>query len=240
MKWSARGLWASASGPAGQGAPAPSWRWVLAAGVVAVVLEASGWAMLPVKAWLVASHEFFHALAGWGTGGSVESIQAESMQGVTFTRGGWYPLISCAGYLGCGALGAVCLRYCARPAMRWGFQVFCVCLALALLVKGGYSNGYALGMSEALCIDALALWAARRAWAPFALALCGCLFLSMGFEDVKVLLVYATSQTDAGLLARHWGMPFLAWPIALFYAAAMVGFWWWAARGLARDARSGS
>lgn len=238
MKWSAKWLWEPATGRAL--APAPSWRWVLAAGVAAIALEAAGWAMLPAKAWLVASHEFFHALAGWATGASVESIQAESMQGATFTRGGWYPVISCAGYLGCGALGAACLRYCARPAMRWGFQAFCAGLALALVAKGSYSNGYALGMAEALCVDALALWAARRAWAPFALALCGCLFLSMGFDDARALLFDATSRTDAGLLALHLGLPFLAWPIALGYAACMAGFWWWAVKGLVRDARSGS
>jgi hypothetical protein len=238
MEWEIKSLWAPAKNATSE-RHAPSWRWVVAAALVAVALEASGWGMLPAKAWLVASHEFFHALAGWLTGASVESIQAESMQGVTFTRGGWYPVISCAGYLGSGLFGALCLRYCARPAMRWGMQGFCACLAFALIIKGGYSGGYAFGMIQALVVDALVFWTARRAWAPFALALCGCLFLSLGFDDVKVLLFYATAETDAGLLARHFGMLFLAWPIALAYASAMAGFWWWAVKGLARDAKLG-
>ena len=231
--------YASPSLASNAGRVAPSLKWVALAALAAILMESVGFGMLPIKAWLTSSHELFHAMAGWLTGGVVESIQADGEHGgVTYTRGGIYPIISCAGYLGCGGFGALCLRYSGRPAMRAAFMAFCVALPLALLVKGRFiQGGYGVGMAEALAVDALALWAARSRWSQFVLALSGCLFLSMGLDDLRVLLVYATDQTDAGLLARWMGLPFLAWPIALAYAGAMLAMWFWAFRGLARDMR---
>lgn len=240
MAWGTASL--TSARQSGSRAHVPSWRWIAMAMAAALLLECFGWAMFPLRAWLVASHEFFHALAGWLTGGVVESIQARSMEGVTYTSGGFYPFISCAGYVGSGMMGAACLRWCAEPKMRISFMVFCTFLGAALVAKGKFGDGYAWGMACALAVDALALWGAWTAkgrWAPFVMALAGCLFLSTGFEDVRTLLIYATGRTDAGLLARHWGLPFLAWPIALCYAIVMAAMWWWALASLARDVHRG-
>lgn len=240
--WGSKSGGLAASKPLVRAAPGkaagPGIKWVLLAAAAAMALEASGFAMLPLKAWMVCSHEFFHALAGWLTGGQVQSLRADGEHGgVTYTSGGIYPLISCAGYLGCGLFGAACLRFSSSRGMALAFQAFCAALAAALVAKGSWTTGYGWGMAQALGVDALALLAARRGKAQFVLALCGCLFLAMGFDDVRVLLFYATSQTDAGLLARWMGMPFLAWPIALGYACAMAAMWWWAVKGLAKRAR---
>lgn len=213
----------------------PAMRWILAGAVASLAMEASGVGMAPFRAWLVGAHEFFHALAGWLTGASVESIRVDSMHGLTMTRGGWYPFISCAGYLGSGAFGAFCLRYCARESMRIVFMAFCACLAAALAIKGNSGGEYGAGIFIAGALDILALWAAKSRFAPFVLAFSGCLFMSLGFEDARVLLVYATSETDAGLLARWLGLPILAWPIALTYCAAMGAMWFWAAKGALKD-----
>lgn len=218
--------------------PAPGWRFALAAALSAVVLEVLIWPLVPFRAWMVAHHEFFHALGTWATLGEVVSISAYSDHGVTLSRGGFYPIISMSGYLGCALYGAACLRWCAHASMRMAYfgggMVFC----LALAWKAQWVGGAWLGLGLALSVEALALLVVRTSWAPYALALSGCLFLSMGIDDVRVLLVQATSQTDAGLLARHLGMPFLAWPIALLYVGGMLAAWAWAARGLWRDARA--
>ena len=216
----------------------PSAMWVGVAAAVALGLEFSGIGKYGIMGWLVATHEFFHAMAGWLTGGAVDSIRADGAHGgVTYTVGGFYPLISCAGYLGTGLFGALCLRYSGSKAMARTFQVFCIALAAGLVVKGKYMDGYGLGMVLALAMDALAFWAAGTLRYRFVLALVGCLYLSMGFDDAKMLLVYGTRQTDAGLLARHIGMDFLALPIALFYSGSMAAMWWWAFRGMALKAR---
>lgn len=217
----------------------PSLGWVFLAAVAALGIEASGPMMVPIRAWLVGSHEFFHALAAWLTGASVESIRVDAMHGLTMTRGGLYPLISCAGYVGTGAFGALCLRYCGRVWMRYVFETFCVALGLALVFKSGFSPGFGFGLAWALGVDALALWVVRLVKGPFLLALAGCLYLAFGLDDLRALLFYATSQTDAGLLARWMGLPALAWPIALAYGALMALMWFWAARGLAREAWAG-
>lgn len=215
----------------------PSMRWILLAGAFAVVIESTPVALAPIQAWLIAAHEFFHALAGWLTGASVDFIRVDTLHGLTSTRGGWYPVISCAGYIGCGAFGAACLRWCLRESMRWFFLTFCAVLGFALAIKGSLGDGYGhAGLFIALGIDAIVAAVAWTRWAPFALALSGCLFMAMGLDDVKMLLFYGTRQTDAGLLAGWLGWEALAWPIALLYAAAMGWMWYWAARGLAREA----
>ena len=219
----------------------PSALWVIAAALVALGLELSGLAKYEIMNWLVATHEFFHALAGWLTGGSVESIRADGAHGgVTYTVGGFYPLISCAGYLGTGFLGAMCLRYSDSKNMAKIFQFFCVTLASALLIKGKYLDGYGLGMLWALAVDVLIFFIVRSSRYRFVLALVGCLYLSMGFDDAKMLLIYGTDQTDAGLLANYLGMRFLALPIALGYAAAMAGMWFWAFKSLIKGVASSS
>jgi hypothetical protein len=119
--------------------------------------------------------------------------------------------------------------------MRYVFMAFCASLAAALLVKGDSGGGYGAGIYVAGAVDAVALWSAKSRFSPFVLAFSGCLFLSLGFDDARTLLIYATSETDAGLLARWLGMPFLAWPIALAYSSGMAAMWYWAAKGALRD-----
>jgi hypothetical protein len=219
--WAASRGWGSGMGLAGL----PLWMlWAAADGV---------------GAWLTAFHEFFHALAAWITGGSALSIKTSGHEGgATITQGGFYPFISCAGYLGCGAFGAFCVRRCGARSARGVCAALCVAVAAALLAKGQWADGSWVGLWQALGVNAVALWSLRSRHGSVALAYIGALFLASGLDDAAVLLVHATRETDAGLLARHLGMEFLAWPIALMYAAGMLLAWVWAARGLLRDART--
>lgn len=216
----------------------PALGFVASAGVLALVLSWAGWPLYPLRAWLVGFHEFFHAVGAWVTLGSVESILTAADHGLTMTRGGFYPVVSAAGYLGSALMGAACLRWCASARMRGVFVGLCTALAVALLWKGRLFEGGWAGMGMALAVDALAVAGTRTRFYPFILALSGCLFLTMGFDDLRTLLIDATSRTDAGLLAGWLGAPFLAWPIALLYAAGMCAAWAWSARGLWRDSRA--
>ena len=65
-------------------------------------------AVYPLKIFVVFLHELSHALALWGTGGQVESITLNAMQGgATYGRGGIPFVTLSAGYLGSLGLGAL-------------------------------------------------------------------------------------------------------------------------------------
>ncbi|WP_284165086.1 M50 family metallopeptidase [Frigidibacter sp. SD6-1] len=79
--------------------------------VALTFLVAAHWhtsVVLPVKILVVFFHELSHALAAWGTGGSVERITLSAQQGgLTMSRGGNAFLIATAGYLGSLLIGMV-------------------------------------------------------------------------------------------------------------------------------------
>lgn len=211
------------------------WPSLLAGLALALAVNGLGVLLFPIQGYLIACHEFFHALAGWLTGASVASIDTQFTHGTTWTAGGWFVVISSAGYLGTAAMGAALLRYCARPWARFGMLGFCAALFLALLVKGQWG----LGWASAMAVNAVLFCALLRYQAPALLAFLGCLFCAMCFDDIKVYLFLMTSQTDAGILARHLGASILAWPIALAFAGVSGGLWWAAAKGLIKEERSG-
>lgn len=216
-------------------ASSPSVGWAFLASGIVLALWAVDAPLGPVQAWLVGLHEFFHALAAIATGGSVELIQTSSDSGgSTISRGGFYPVMSMAGYVGTGALGAMCLRRCGSAWARLALMAACAGLALALvlLTRGAWG-----GALQALAVDVAVFWLVKSRAGALATGFCGALLLSMGLTDARVLLIEATSKTDAGLLADWLGAPWLAWPIALGYVAAMAALWIWALWGLARDAR---
>lgn len=214
----------------------PSVGWAFLASGFFLALWALGVPLGPVQAWLVGLHEFFHALAAIVTGGSVQLIQTSSDSGgATISSGGFYPVMSMAGYVGTGALGALCLRHCGSAWVRLALMAACVGLALALIF---FTRGAWSGALQALAVDVAVFWLARSRAGSLATGCCGALLLSMGLTDARVLLIEATSRTDAGLLADWLGAPWLAWPIALGYVAAMAVLWIWALWGLARDARN--
>lgn len=218
--------------PFNRGSPL-SLRWLLLAAALALATRGLGAWVAPLQCWLIACHELFHALAALATGGSVASIEARTTHGLTMTVGGIYPIISAAGYLGCAGVGAVLLRYCAREWAGGALCALCASLALSLLLKSAITLDWALAQA----VNAIIWLAWLRLNRQFVLALVGTLFLSLCFDDMGSLLISMTSQTDAGLLARHWGAPFLAWPIALCYAGLAALFWAMSLRGLLRELR---
>lgn len=214
---------------------ASSLRSALIASAAALALWALDVPLGPVHAWLVGLHELFHAIAAVATGGSVEMIQTSSdAGGMTLSRGGIYPLISMSGYVGTGALGALCLRHCGSAWARAVLLGMCAALVAALLATTRSGWG---GAAQALGVSCVVFWLVKGPAGALATGFCGALLLSMGLSDARVL-VEAPSQTDAGLLAAWLGDPWLAWPIALGLMATMATLWCWALWGLSKDGRS--
>ena len=60
-----------------------------------------------VSSWAVSLHEVCHGLAALATGGSIVSLDVQWEHGLAMTLGGWYPVVSMAGYVGTAAVGAL-------------------------------------------------------------------------------------------------------------------------------------
>lgn len=119
-------------------------------GVVAAYLRQSPF-MAPVDLYLVAWHEGMHAIGAWISGGSVHSIEVRARDGATWTSGGFFPLISVAGYIGTALWGAGLLASARRPRLNWPMGILTVVLPpLAMLV----GNGISLSLFAVIAIGA--------------------------------------------------------------------------------------
>ncbi len=171
----------------------------------------------PITTWAISMHEMGHAFAALLTGGSLDSIEMGSHHGVAWTRGGWYPIISMAGYTFTAWLTVLfwCASASPGPWTRRVLYTTLVLCALGLTVWGAWlSVGLWIGVGVTL------LWLAviSRDTTGLATAFGSGL---LGYEQMKAmthLLWSSPGQTDANLLAHHWGLPFLAWPLAVVYS----------------------
>lgn len=94
----------------------------------------------PIRLFVTFIHEGSHALATILTGGSVSSMTvAVDESGLTWSRGGFRPLISSAGYLGTTIFGAV-LLFLAQKESR-AKALLSACGVFVLLLTAGFVNG---------------------------------------------------------------------------------------------------
>ena len=182
--------------------------------------------MAPVDLYLIAWHECMHALAAWLTGGAVHSMEVRTGDGVTWTSGGWFPVISMAGYVGTSLWGAALLAAARRPTLIWPMHVATVGLPPLVMLFG---NGISLSLLGVcvVCVGLYFLW--RRFPASVTLLVSG-LFASESWRDVQMYLFSIPGRTDAGILADYLGLHLLTLPIALCMAVLSLLIWWTAFR----------
>lgn len=73
--------------------------------------------LYPFQLLVTVLHEFGHALGAIITGGLVASVQINSDgSGVTYTSGGWRPIVIAGGYIGSGIFGNIIIR----SGLRYG------------------------------------------------------------------------------------------------------------------------
>ena len=182
--------------------------------------------MAPVDLYLIAWHESMHALGAWFTGGSVHSIEVRARDGVTWTSGGLFPVISMAGYIGTSLWGAALLLTARRPKLIWPMHLLTISLPpLAMLLGNGIS--LSLLVVIAISVGLFFLW--RKFPAPVTL-LVSALFASESWRDVQMYLFSIPGRTDAGILAKYLGVQLLTLPIALCMAVLSLLIWWTAFR----------
>ena len=182
--------------------------------------------MIPVDLYLIAWHESMHALGAWLTGGTVHSIEVRPRDGLTWTSGGWFPVISMAGYVGTSLWGAALLVTARRPKLIWPMHFLTVALPPVAMLFG---NGIGLALLAVIVISVGLFFLWHKFPAPVTLLVSG-LFASESWRDVQMYLFSIPGRTDAGILAKYLGLQLLTLPIALCMAALSLLIWWTAFR----------
>jgi len=194
----------------------------------------------PFRLFVVVVHEAWHVAAVLLTGGQVAQIEVVwDESGNTWYRGGFAPLVSCAGYLGSAALGALLIYTGTLPQVQrlllLGLGAGCMVACMAYSRVGGLD--FYLGIFGGLVLVSLAIKSQRAArigatWMGVVL----CLY---SLEDFRTDLWMYPELTDAGILARRWGQPWLTYPIALSWVLFSLLVMYWALRGLGRRTQGG-
>lgn len=191
----------------------------------AVVLATWGWdfaLLLPLKLFVVFVHECGHAFACLLTGGTPASIKVNiDESGLAQSLGGFFPLVAAGGYVGTAALGSLLVALVRYPRAQ-RLAVLLACFVMALLGwramhlwQWEFWGAMAFVIGWALCTVRYPRGSLHLTVFVGAFL---CVYSVHDFGDFAA----AAGQTDAGILARSWGMELLTWPIALTWMAMDV------------------
>ena len=193
----------------------------------------------PFRLFVVLVHEVCHAGAALATGGEVIEMRTNwDESGHTLTEGGFFPLISSAGYVGSALAGALLIYTGLWPALqRLALALVgaaCAAMTLRYTPPGGVD--FYLGIFGGLVLVALALKSRRAARAGAVwMGIMLCLY---SLHDFSTDLWLHPEMADAGILARYWGW-FWGWPlgpylIALVWVAISIACMYRAMHALVR------
>lgn len=169
----------------------------------------------PFRVFVVMVHEVWHAAAALITGGEVlEMRTAWGEFGHTLSRGGWPVVIVSAGYVGSALLGAALIWSTLMPQLQRILVLVVgattMGMTMAFTPVGGLD--FYLGIFGGLGLMCMPMYSARGGQAVAVwLGVMLCLY---SLYDFRTDLWLYAEQTDAGLLAAYWGLPWLAYPIA--------------------------
>jgi hypothetical protein len=189
----------------------------------------------PFRFFVVMVHEVCHAAMTLLTGGQVVEMRTNwDESGQTLTQGGIFPLISAAGYVGSALFGSLLIYAGILPAAQRlvlaGVGGLCMGMTLAYTPYGGVD--FYLGVGGGLLLILLALRSQRTA--RVGAVWCGVMLCLYSLHDFRTDLWQYPEMTDAGILARYWGTPLLAYPIALSWVLVSVSLMYRAMRALIR------
>ncbi len=194
----------------------------------------------PFRFFVVLVHEVNHAVAALLTGGEVVEMRTHwNESGHTLTKGGFFPLISAAGYVGSALWGALLIYTSLYPqAQRLALMAVggvCMVMTMKYTPLGGLD--FFLGIGGGFVLVAMAIKSQRAArvgavWMGIML----CLY---SLHDFQTDLLYVPERTDAGILAMYWGMApesafLLAYPIALSWVLFSLSIMYRSLRALVR------
>ena len=172
----------------------------------------------PLRLFLTLIHESFHGLTTLLTGGNIVSVDLDGVNGKILSSGGFYPLISISGYLGSSLLGAFLISSKYRNIIISTILIYVLFILIAY-TKFSFEFFIILGFSlfifylifKGIAVDIIGF-------------VVGSFLIVSSFEDIRNYLFSIPSQTDSGLLANYFGMPFLTLPISLFMGITSLIF----------------
>lgn len=189
----------------------------------------------PFRVFVVWIHEMGHASMAIATGGEVEELRVRwNESGHVISRGGIFPLISSAGYVGSAILGALLIytgRWLGTQRILLGL-IGILQMGMALLYTPVGTLDFWFGTICGLLLILITIRFDRLShllatWVGIVL----CLY---SLYDFRTDLWMQTERTDAGILARYFGLEILAYPIAFVWAAISIYVMYKAMRGLIR------
>lgn len=189
----------------------------------------------PFRFFVVMVHEVCHAGAALLTGGGVIEVRTHwNESGHTLTQGGIFPLISAAGYVGSALLGALLIYTGIYPRVQrlvlGLIGAACLGMTMAYTPVGGVD--FFLGIGGGFVLLALAIKSQRAAEAgAIWMGIMLCLY---SMFDFRTDLWEYPEMTDAGILARHWGMPWMTYPIAFSWVLVSMSFMYRSMRALVK------
>ena len=197
-------------------------------------------ALYPLRLFVTFIHEGSHALATVLTGGQVSQIAVQpDASGVTYSLGGFEPIIVMAGYIGAATYGAAMLALARRPGtarLILGLSGVITAGLDVFLVRNGFGFGWGLAIA-ALLFASVRLPAKAAELAAMFLGV-QCVINSL--SDLRTLLGLSALAngpvSDAVLMSQIIPLPPIVW--AVLWGVISLGVLGLALRPYWRDARA--
>lgn len=193
-------------------------------------------ALYPFKLFVTMIHESCHALAARLTGGSVSEILiSPDESGLTYTKGGIFPIIAGAGYPGAAFVGAL-LIWLGRTPKESRFVLNSLGTAL-LAITIFYAGGGIFSFISMLAISAVLIFISRKASEKIChlfLMMLAVMTTLQSLQSIQTIFLASALHwkldvpNDAELVAEQIGVPAIL--IAIFWgiisvSALIFSFW---------------
>jgi hypothetical protein len=170
----------------------------------------------PLKIFVVMLHEISHGAAALVTGGRVERITLDPMQGgATYARGGNAFIMLSAGYLGSLLWGLLLIRLSRGATTRVRKSTMALGILL-MLVSVAVVRGW-FGLPFGLLVGLVLIFIGRRASVPFqrgVLLVLGVTSAMYALLDIRSdVLQRPGLRSDAFMLSELTGIPTIVWGI---------------------------
>ena len=192
--------------------------------VVLIVLIWDTVVFYPIRIMVVFYHELSHALAAIITVFDLKAVSklvvTKEEAGLTMFSKGFVPVVASAGYLGTTLIGAFLLRLGFLSPSTISFWIYTIAITTIVMgilyvVPSGDAFSIAVAALSATFMFILAKLRIKKL-VVYITQFLGVSFLAYSIYDF-LDFVYDAKRTDAGILARYFGMEFLTIPIALFW-----------------------
>jgi len=182
----------------------------------------------PLKIFVVLLHEMSHAVAAVATGGSIQRITLDPLQGgACYCPGGNAFLTLSAGYLGSLLWGGLMVSAARSPRVRADLVnalIGGLVIALTLLyVRNGFGFAFGVAFGIGMIVTSRKVTASLNGTLLLTLGLTSALYAIL---DIKSDVIDRPElRSDAYMLAEITGVPTLAWGVIWIGVALAFSFW---------------